>query len=244
MKLKLIACEVMFRELCALVAECKNVVDLEFMPKGLHDIESAEMASKLQASIDASEGKDYDAVLLAYALCNNGVVGLAARSCPLVIPKAHDCITLLMGARGKYQQYFDQHPGTFFRSPGWMERDFANVENSIYEQLGLTQEWREMGEKYGEDNAKYIMETMGGWKQNYTRLLYIDTGVAQSLGHEDAARKEAEENGWTFERMPGDVRLLRALLDGEWDEREFLVTPPGQCICASHDSKVMCAGNC
>jgi len=244
MKLKLIACEVMFREICALAAESRNIVDLEFLPKGLHDIASEEMAGRLQACIDASEGNDYEAVLLAYALCNNGVVGLTPRSCPLVIPKAHDCITLLMGSRARYQQYFDQHPGTFFRSPGWMERDFANVEGSIYEQLGLTQEWREMVEKYGEDNAKYIVETMGGWKQHYTHLLYIDTRVAQHLGHEDAARQEAEENGWTFERTEGDVGLLRRLLEGEWRDDEFLVVEPSQQIVASNNVAVMCSAAC
>ena len=244
MKLKLIACEVMFRELCALVAESRNIVDVEFLPKGLHDVESEEMAGRLQACIDAADDGGYDAVLLAYALCNNGVVGLAARSCPLVIPKAHDCITLLMGSRARYQDCFDRRPGTFYRSPGWMERDFANVEGTIYEQLGLSQDYRDMVAKYGEDNAKYIMETMGGWKQHYTHLLYIDTGVARHLGHEASARQEAEENGWTFETMAGDTGLLRRLVDGEWDQSEFLVVRPGHRIAASNDEGVVCAARC
>ena len=37
MRLKLIACEVLYRELCAAVARSVNQVDLEFLPKGLHD---------------------------------------------------------------------------------------------------------------------------------------------------------------------------------------------------------------
>ena len=37
MRLKLIACEILHRELCAAVARSVNRVDIEFLPKGLHD---------------------------------------------------------------------------------------------------------------------------------------------------------------------------------------------------------------
>ena len=238
MRLKLIACEILYREICWAVARSTNQIDVQFMPKGLHDIESEEMAGRLQACIDASEGNDYEAVLLAYALCNNGVVGLAPRSCRLVIPKAHDCITLLIGSRARYQQYFEQHPGTFFRSPGWMERDFANVEGSIYEQLGLTQEWREMVEKYGEDNAKYIMETMGDHRQNYDRLTYINMGLECEAPFREMARREAEQQGWTFDELEGSLALLRKLIHGEWDG-DFLVLEPGQAVRATHDEGIV-----
>ncbi|MFV1980286.1 MAG: DUF1638 domain-containing protein [Rhodothermia bacterium] len=33
-----------------------------------------------------------------------------------VLPRAHDCITLLMGSRTRYLEYFKAHPGTYFRS--------------------------------------------------------------------------------------------------------------------------------
>jgi hypothetical protein len=40
----------------------------------------------------------------------------------MVVPRAHDCIALLLGSREKYAVYFDAHPGTFYQSPGWVER--------------------------------------------------------------------------------------------------------------------------
>ena len=244
MRVKLIACEIMFRELCACAAQSKSIVDLEFLPKGLHDIETADMAARLQDCIDRASEGDYGAIALAYALCNNGTVGLTARTVPVVLPRAHDCITLLLGSRGRYNALFERHPGTFFRSPGWMERESANVEGSIYEKLGLTQKYDEMVAKYGEDNAKYIMETMGGWKQNYTHLVYIDTGVAQQLGFEDNARREAEDNGWTFEKTSGDTGLLQRLVDGDWDSSDFLIVNPNQKVRASHDDQVVCTAQC
>ena len=38
MRLKLIACKIFYRELCAVVARSIHQVDIEFLPKGLHDI--------------------------------------------------------------------------------------------------------------------------------------------------------------------------------------------------------------
>ncbi len=45
MRLKLIACEIFYRELCAAVARSVNQVDVEFLPKGLHDIGQAGMSA-------------------------------------------------------------------------------------------------------------------------------------------------------------------------------------------------------
>ena len=244
MKLKLIACEIMFRELCHCVAQSRSIVDFEFLPKGLHDIETADMVARLQECIDQADGEGYEAIALAYALCNNGTVGLRARSAPVVLPRAHDCITLLLGSKERYRDYFKEHPGTFFRSPGWMERDFANVEGSIYQKLGLAQEYQEMVEKYGEDNAQFIMESMGGWRQHYTDLLYIDTGGAQQLDYEAEARKEAEQNGWAFRTAAGDLGLLQRLVDGEWSESEFLVLRPGEAIAATLGNEIICTAKC
>ena len=55
-----------------------------------------------QEQIDAATGKGYDAIVLVYGLCNNGIVGLVARDTRVVMARAHDCITLLMGDRQRY----------------------------------------------------------------------------------------------------------------------------------------------
>ena len=87
MRLKLIGCEVLYRELCAAVSRSVNQVDLEFLPKGLHDKDSARMRDRLQQSVDRAEGGPYEAVLLGYALCGNGVAGL--RPCESLIADAN-----------------------------------------------------------------------------------------------------------------------------------------------------------
>ena len=32
--------------------------------------------------------------------------------------------------------------------------------------------------KYGEDNAAYLMEALGGWRSHYDRAAYVDMAVA------------------------------------------------------------------
>ena len=90
--------------------------------KGLHDLGCSPMRKRLQEVVDRVDPEQYEAVLLGYALCGTGTAGLEARTLPLVIPRAHDCIALLMGSRERYQKYFEENQGVYFRSTGWIER--------------------------------------------------------------------------------------------------------------------------
>ena len=122
MRLTLISCEIFHREMCAAVACSTNQVDIEFLVKGLHDIETEGMRQRLQAAIDRVDASQYDAVLLGYGLCNNGICGLTAPTIPLVVPRAHDCLTLFFGSKARYTEYFTNHPGVYFTTTGWIER--------------------------------------------------------------------------------------------------------------------------
>ena len=243
MRIKLIACEVVYRELCLCVAKSRNIVDVEFATQGLHDLKNEEMCARLQEKIDAIDETKYEAVALGYALCNNGLRGLRARRVPIVLPRAHDCITFFFGSRRAYQEYFDAHPGTYYMTTGWAERDHVNLEQTdgVMKQLGLDRTYHEYVEKYGEENAKYIMETMGGWESNYSGCLYIDMGVKEDLGYDDEARKDAGDKGWSFEKIEGDMSLMQRLVDGDWDSDDFLVVPPGHRIIPTNDERVLAA---
>lgn len=221
-----------------LAARSRNVVDIEFVRKGLHGLKTEQMVEDLQKRIDATDPKVYKAILLGYARCNDGVVGLRARDIPLVIPRAHDCITLFMGSRQRYREYFDKHPGTYFRTSGWIERDFAS-EDGIMKQLGLDGTFEQYVEKYGREDAEMIMQFVGSWQKNYDRLTYIDTGVAGELDYEELTRREAKDKGWQFDKLVGDLSLLEKMLDGQWDAEDFVVVQPGQRIAARNDELVL-----
>ena len=138
MRILLIGCEVIIRELCDAVARSPHVVDARFLSKGLHDRGARVMRAGLQAAIDEAEAdaQKYDAIALGYGLCGNGLAGLEARSVPLVLPRAHDCITLLMGSRIEFERYFQDHPGVYYRSTGWVERG-ADLEPLARTQTGM-----------------------------------------------------------------------------------------------------------
>ena len=127
MKLIILSCEIMYREISYCVAKSKNIVDVKFLQKGLHDIGQEEMSKTLQAEINQVPKDKYEAILLGYALCSNGIKGLTTEENTLVVPRAHDCITLLLGSKEKYSNYMAQHPGTFFRSTGWLERNQPEI---------------------------------------------------------------------------------------------------------------------
>jgi len=239
---RLIACEVLFRECAAAVATCSAIVDPEFLPKGLHDIGEQGMSSRIQAAIDATDPTRYDAILLAYGLCNYGTRGLHA-PVPIVLPRAHDCITLLLGSRQRYDEYFAANPGTFYKSPGWIERDTDPNASpaSITSRLGMTRDRAVLVEKYGEENADYLMETMGDWLQGYRKLAFIDTGVGDTPRYRKTSQALAAEKGWEMEEVTGSRALLERLCSGDWPKADFLVLAPGERIEASWDDGVVCA---
>jgi len=242
LRLKLIACEILYREICAAVAGSTNRVDVEFLPKGLHDIGQEGMSGRLQEVLGEVDESDYDAVLLGYALCSNGLVGLTARSIPLVIPRGHDCITLFLGSKERYLDYFRNNPGVYFKTTGWIERGEGLNQlspESIPHKSGMLQTYEEMAAKYGEDNAKYLYEQLRDMTRNYKGMVYIEMGIEPDDRFERHARRQAAERGWKFEKIPGDMALIRHLLDGPWDEDRFLIVPPGHRVANSFDENVI-----
>lgn len=244
MRYKLVSCEVLFREMCYAIARSPNIVDLEFLPKGLHDIGSKGMQSRLQAALDKVDESRYDAILLGYGLCNNGLVGLTARTIPLVLPRAHDCITLFLGSKERYLEYFNARPGVYFKTTGWMERGENPGELrqlSIQRQTGMDYRLEELIAKYGEENGRYIYETLCNDTRNYQQFTFIEMGIEPDDSYERRTREDAEKRGWAFEKVRGDMGLIQRLVDGIWKEDEFLVVPPGHRIVANYDEKIIAA---
>lgn len=240
MKLYCLACEVLARPLYLSAARSAHIVDIQLIQRGLHN-QPANLRSVLQAAVDAASEKAYDAIVLGYGLCGQATAGLVARKLPLVIPKAHDCITLFLGSRKRYTQEFESNPGTYWYSQDYIERRDGDT-LALAMGSGVVDDVRavydEYVEKYGQDNADYLMEVMGAWKSHYNRAAFIDLGIGDASAVEAQARDEAGRRGWTFERLLGDTGLMRRLLAGEWND-DFLVIPPGQHVIMTGDESVI-----
>jgi hypothetical protein len=233
MRFQLISCEVLYREMCDAVAHSPHQVDVRFLSKGLHDLGGRPMRGELQEQIDSISADSYDAVLLGYALCGNGLHGLEARTIPVVAPRAHDCIALILGGRERYQHYYETNPGTYFRSTGWLERGKA------VQQLAMGRTLDQLIDRYGDDNGRYLFEELTRYQQNYRQLTYIESGLEAGPHFEEQAKQEAQDRGWRFAKVQGNLQLLRQLVNGDWPETDFLVTPPGCRIVASYDEHII-----
>jgi hypothetical protein len=182
--------------------------------------------------------------VLAYGLCGQATAGLVARGAPLVIPRAHDCITLFLGSRERYNEQFLSQPGTYWYTLDYLERrqdSATSLSLGLGSDTDLQAVYEEYVQKYGQDNADYLMEVMGAWQKHYQRAVYIDLGsvMAVSLSRKAA---EASRRGWAFERMAGDLVLIRRLIQGEWGDGEtgdFLILQPGQAMRMTYDENII-----
>lgn len=227
MRIALIACAVLQREISYELVQTDHVVRVWWLKQGLHDTPNL-LRQKLQQQIDEIEeeqedlapDKKYDAICLGYGLCSNGVIGLHTEQLPLVIPRCDDCISLFLGSAERYRKIFAQKPGTYWYNPGWIEHAFTPSEAS-YEAR-----YAEYVEKYGEDNADFLMEECRSWVKNYDSCIYIDSPVYHNTDYEKYAEQAAKDYHWEYGREVGDQRMIHLLLSGKWNEQDFLVCPP------------------
>lgn len=239
-KYKLIACEVVQRELCAAITESPNVIDAEFLELGLHE-SPKKLRERLQARIDRCDAPEagYEAVLLGYGLCGNAVSGLEARRVPIVLARAHDCCTLLLGSRREFLARFGESLSASWYSAGYIERGRAGLRGPDADRRGLngpdaSPEYQELVARYGEDNALYVWDTLHPPVEE-REIRYIETPETESLGYAQKLSAKATAEGKAFLLLRGSSRLLRGLVDGSWNDDEYLVVPPGKRIEAIYD---------
>lgn len=253
LSLKVIACEVARREICHVAARSAHLLDVEFLPVGYHE-DPKQGHRDIQRRLDSIGAGRYDAVLLGYGLCNQILNGLVARSVPMVVPRAHDCLTLFLGSRHRHQAVHEACPGTFYFTSGWL--DFAALralssqgieaaraigDEATTQQTVFTghRSYDELVAKYGEDNARYLVEMSQQWSASYERGLLIGFEFDSQLGLEERVRTICRRREWRFERAAGDLGLLERWVGGEWAEEDFLVVAPGHGVYASHNEAII-----
>jgi hypothetical protein len=228
LKLKLIACNVFQREACWCLARTPHLVDPVFVELGLH-VNPSHLRERLQTLIDEEDAQDirHDAILLLYGLCGNAGVGVVSRRTPLVIPRAHDCATILLGSVARYEEVFGSNPSRPFSSLGYLERGMETyrTEGGFFGTTGDTYET--YVERYGEDNAKYIWQTLHPVREDEPAL-FIDlpeTSTPEAM-ERARARLEADGTARKWQQETGSIRMIHQLINGDWPEAEYLVVPP------------------
>jgi hypothetical protein len=232
-KYVLVACEVVKRDFDILVPAGKNEVDIVYMDLGLHAAGQEKMTRQLQEALDAIDQSKYDAILLGYGLCSNGITTLHARI-PIVVARAHDCVTLAMGSRQGYRDYFDTHKGTWYVTAGNLDTKLTAeiTGGSMVEALRA-----EYLEKYDEEEAEYLLEMLGDPLKDYSRITFVDNGLGDVADKRNYAKEIAQGKNWEYDEYGGNVSILKGLIDGDWDPAVFLVVKPGEKIAQSYNDE-------
>ncbi|MDC7235899.1 MAG: DUF1638 domain-containing protein [Spirochaetales bacterium] len=238
MKTYCIACGVFRKDLEEILPALPETPEVEYLEGGLH-AEPDLLRKELQSAID-NVPADFQRIILLYGVCGKGIVGLHAASQTIVVPRVHDCISLFLGGTREYRKQFTHKPGTYYISAGWYEeqvqtkgkrlRDMENLKKpspyaDTLDETVLTQ-------RFGEENSRAVKDFYDGWKKNYSRAVYIDTGCIGKETYSDYAKKLAEDNGWEYTRLEGSQSLIyrcfSADSNSELSDEEILVVPPGR----------------
>ncbi|SFA88347.1 Protein of unknown function [Acetitomaculum ruminis DSM 5522] len=245
MYLKLISCKIITREISSLVAGSKNVIDITYIKQDFHN-KPAVLKDIIQAEIDRIDEdadchtndlkeNDLKAILIGYGLCSNATVGLKSKKYPLVIPKAHDCSTFFLGSKERYKEYFENCGGSYFYSQGFLDMGATN--NDEKHLAMLREEYMEKFED--EDTVEYLISMEKDMLKNYNCATYVYWDETRLEGSREIVMDIAAKKGWDFREMKGENTLLKALIEGPWDEDKFVIVPPGSEMTPSFDEEIM-----
>ncbi|MCL5745456.1 MAG: DUF1638 domain-containing protein, partial [Acidobacteria bacterium] len=137
--------------------------------------------------------------------------------------------------------YFQKHPGVYFKTTGWIERgeDDGEISQLSLHRSGLGMSYAEMVAKYGEENAGFLREQLGSYTLKYSQYTFIEMGLEPNDSFERCTLEAAAERGWKFEKVQGDMTLIQTLVNGPWDEERFLIIQPGRRVVARYDDGIV-----
>ncbi len=260
LRLKVISCESLSRELFLAAAFCRHVVDFKFFERAAHEFPE-QMRHSIQFEIDrTNSGKrretesdcdiicpacsdtHYDYVVIAIGLCGNATAGIRAGDTPLIIPKAHDCNSFLMGSAKRFKEFMDEDPGTIFYHFGQVERSSdISLIDSVPRNTGLGGTYEEYVERYGEENARYLVDFEYNWTRFHERAAYLFPESAGELIEEkmNEVKDYVKRFNWRVVRLAESSEFFSRMLSGDWAEEHFLTVRPGEEIVPSNDDRVL-----
>jgi len=212
----LVACAV-FKDLLEKLLPDDLSAAVTFLDYGLHAVPK-NLKVAVQDALVAIE--EPSLVVLGYGLCGNGLDGIQAGKHTLLIPRADDCIAIFLGSYAAYRREFDENPGTYYLTKGWLESGSDPL-----------REYEQMVEKYGQKTADWLMNEQ---YQHYKRLLFVAHTQTDLEVYGPRARLVGEymsQWGVRYEEINGSDLYLRQLAKFagtlETANDDFLVVHPG-----------------
>lgn len=236
-RLALLSCSVFDGELALLSPHTPRPVVHQRLEMGLHDSPDT-LRDTLQAAIDGLEPRagELDAIVLLYGVCGRGTDGLQARSLPLVIARAHDCITHFLGCRHLHASRQVAYPDSYYYTPGW------NAARRVPGPERLESLRRDLASRFAPEDVDFLLESERAQWAAHGRAVFIDQGTPDAATEAAYTRRCADWLGWDFEHLKGDLSLLLALLSGHWDEERFQRVAPGETLRFRADNRIFSSG--
>jgi Protein of unknown function (DUF1638) len=211
-----IACKV-FQSLLENYLRPELIKEVTFLDYGLHRVPK-NLKKSVQEQIDQIATPSL--IVLGYGLCGNGLNGIQAGIHTLLIPRTDDCIAILLGSYDAYLREFNESPGTYYLSKGWLESGSNPLK-----------EYEEYVEKYGAEKANWLMDVQ---YQNYKRLTFVAHQESDLERYREQAIRVAEfckRWGMHYQEILGSDRYVRRLAEAaeaiETADGEFIVVQPG-----------------
>ena len=113
-RIALLACSVFEREIALYGSDADHIIETRFFEMGLHDNPDHLRATLQTALGELDVRNDIEAVALAYGLCGRGTAELHPLRHRLVIPRAHDCITIFLGSKERYAAHQKACPSCYY----------------------------------------------------------------------------------------------------------------------------------
>lgn len=208
------ACQVLEPEIEELRPAEKGT-EVRYIEQGLHETPD-KMPGIIQEEIDRAE-RFASKIVLGYGLCSNGIVGIKIPKQGLIVPKAHDCIALFLGSHEMYNTVFPKHPGTFYLTSGWI------AENA--DPLGWMEE--KYVPRYGREMAEWALKEE---LKNYTHIALIDMKIGNLEPLRERAIETARFLGLKYKEIDGSLELLKKILFGPYEEKDFFFFKPGEVV--------------
>lgn len=193
MRIGIVACEILKREIEMITGNDPEVVHREYLEWGLHD-HPDRLNRTVVEKVNAIEGK-VDVVFLGYAICRSLGDMPSAFKVPTIMLREEDCIGSMLG-QAEYSNERSVCPGTWFSPPGWSALGMDGI---------VKDDQIEGLKELGYDKLYFAKAQLSG----YSRCLFIDTGVGDKERYESLTMDLAKQLDLRCECREADLRSLK-----------------------------------
>ena len=213
MKTVVLSCRTLEDELNAALKRSGKEYDVVWLESGLHNV-PAKLSTRIQEELDRIEA---DRVLLAMGFCGNAMAGIHG-SFEMILPRADDCISLLLGSVERRMK-IGRDLAAYFFTDGWMRGE-----------RNIIVEYEHTLKKYGPELTASIMEMM---YSHYRTLAILNCGVGDVSALMERTRDIAATLGLEQRELPGTLAYLTELFTGPWPEERYITLPANTVLEAS-----------